>query len=148
MGILKRPSAVTQASLRYPPQETVMAFLNLHSCASIKLVSQVLMIKSSFTTGIAFRLARRASVSHTLSHPRSYAKGQTTTEIVETIKELYDVDISSSLVSRVADNILDHITAWHNRPLSSVYPIVYLDYIVVYVKIRRSSTKPFIPLMR
>ena len=60
-----------------------------------------------------------------------YAKGQTTTEIVESIKELYDVDISSSLVSRVTDNILDDITAWQNRPLSSVYPIVYLDCIVV-----------------
>ena len=63
-----------------------------------------------------------------------YAKGQTTTEIVETIKELYDVDISSSLVSRVTDNILDDITAWQNRPLSSVYPIVYLDCIVVKVR--------------
>ena len=63
-----------------------------------------------------------------------YAKGQTTTEIVETIKELYDVDISSSLVSRVTDNILEDITAWQNRPLSSVYPIVYLDCIVVKVR--------------
>ncbi|MBX4421216.1 transposase, partial [Mycobacterium tuberculosis] len=51
-----------------------------------------------------------------------YAKGQTTTEIVETIKDIYDVDTSSSLVSRVTDNILDDITAWQNRPLSSVYP--------------------------
>nr|WP_276509895.1 transposase [Psychrobacter cibarius] len=63
-----------------------------------------------------------------------YAKGQTTAEIVETIKELYDVDISSSLVSRVTDNILEDITAWQNRPLSSVYPIVYLDCIVVKVR--------------
>ena len=63
-----------------------------------------------------------------------YAKGQTTTEIVETIKDIYDVDISSSLVSRVTDNILDDITAWQNRPLSSVYPIVYLDCIVVKVR--------------
>src|SRR5699024_1075174 len=131
MGTLKRPSAVTRAILRYPPQETVMVTLNLHSCASIKVVSQVSMIKSYFTTGIALRLALRASVSQTLADPRSYAKGQTTTEIVESIKELYDVDISSSLVSRVTDNILDDITAWQNRPLSSVYPIVYLDCIVV-----------------
>ena len=63
-----------------------------------------------------------------------YAKGQTTTEIVETIKDIYDVDISSSLVSRVTDNILEDITAWQNRPLSSVYPIVYLDCIVVKVR--------------
>lgn len=63
-----------------------------------------------------------------------YAKGQTTTEIVESIKDIYDVDISSSLVSRVTDNIIDDITAWQNRPLSSVYPIVYLDCIVVKVR--------------
>jgi transposase-like protein len=92
------------------------------------------MTKSYFTTGIALRLALRASVSQTLADPRSYAKGQTTTEIVETIKDIYDVDISSSLVSRVTDNILDDITAWQNRPLSSVYPIVYLDCIVVKVR--------------
>ncbi|MGP5458784.1 IS256 family transposase [Psychrobacter celer] len=63
-----------------------------------------------------------------------YAKGQTTTEIVESIKDIYDVDISSSLVSRVTDNILDDITAWQNRPLSSLYPIVYLDCIVVKIR--------------
>ena len=81
------------------------------------------MIKSYFTTGLALRLALRAR-----------RKGQTTTEIVESIKELYDVDISSSLVSRVTDNILEDITAWQNRPLSSVYPIVYLDCIVIKVR--------------
>src|SRR5690606_3787369 len=87
---LKRPSAVTQAILRSPPQETVMVTLNLHSCASIKPVLAALMTRSYFTTGIALRLALRASVSQTLADPRSYAKGQTTTEIVESIKELYD----------------------------------------------------------
>ena len=92
------------------------------------------MIKSYSTTGIALRLTLRATVSRTLSSPRSYAKGQTTTEIVETIKELYDVDISSSLVSRVTDNILEDITAWQNRPLNSIYPIVYLHCIVVKVR--------------
>ena len=55
-------------------------------------------------------------------------------KIVETIKELYNVDISSSLISRVTDNILDDITAWQNRPLISIYPIVYLDCIVVKVR--------------
>ena len=55
------------------------------------------MIKSYFTTGIALRLALWASVSQTLADPRSYAKGQTTTEIVETIKDIYDVDIFKQL---------------------------------------------------
>lgn len=63
-----------------------------------------------------------------------YAKGQTTAEIVDTIKDIYDVDISDTLVSKVTDNILDDITAWQNRPLASLYPIVYLDCIVVKVR--------------
>jgi len=48
-----------------------------------------------------------------------YAKGQTTTDIVDTITDIYDVDISISLVSRVTDNVLEDedITAWHNRLL-------------------------------
>ncbi len=64
----------------------------------------------------------------------SYAKGQTTTEIVENIKDIYDVDISTSLVSTVTDNIIDDITAWQNRSLSSLYPIVDLDCIVVKIR--------------
>lgn len=79
-------------------------------------------------------LALRATVPRTLASPRSYAKGQTTTQIFETIKELYNVDISNSLVSRVTDNILEDITAWQNRPLNSIYPIVYLDCIVIKVR--------------
>ena len=131
---LKRQYAVTQAILRYPPPETVKGALILHWLANTKPVSLGSMIKSYFTTGIALRLALRASVSQTLADPRSYAKGQTTTEIVESIKDIYEVDISTSLVSRVTDNILDDITAWQNRPLSSLYPIVYLDCIVVKVR--------------
>lgn len=84
---------MTQAILRYPPQETVVAALSLYSSVSIKLASLALMIKSYSTTATAFRLALRASVSQTLADPRSYAKGQTTNEIVETIKDTYDVDI-------------------------------------------------------
>lgn len=106
----------------------------LYWLANTKPVLPGSMIKSYFTTGLALRLALRASVSQTLADPRSYAKGQTTTEIVESIKDIYDVDISTSLVSRVTDNIIDDITAWQNRPLSSLYPIVYLDCIVVKIR--------------
>ena len=130
----KRQYAATQAILRYPPPETVKEALILYWLANTKPVSPGSMIKSYFTTGLALRLALRASVSQTLADPRSYAKGQTTTEIVESIKDIYDVDISTSLVSRVTDNIIDDITAWQNRPLSSLYPIVYLDCIVVKIR--------------
>ena len=130
----KRQSAATQAILRYPPPETVKEALILYWLANTKPVLPGSMIKSYFTTGLALRLALRASVSQTLADPRSYAKGQTTTEIVESIKDIYDVNISTSLVSRVTDNIIDDITAWQNRPLSSLYPIVYLDCIVVKIR--------------
>ncbi len=125
---------MTQVRLKYPPPGIVKEALSLYWLANIKPVSLGSMIKSYFTTGIALRLALRASVSQTLADPRSYAKGQTTTEIVESIKDIYDVDISTSLVSRVTDNIIDDITAWQNRPLSSLYPIVYLDCIVVKIR--------------
>ncbi len=131
---LKRQYTVTQVRLKYPPPGIVKEALSLYWLANIKPVSLGSMIKSYFTTGIALRLALRASVSQTLADPRSYAKGQTTTEIVESIKDIYDVDISTSLVSRVTDNIIDDITAWQNRPLSSLYPIVYLDCIVVKIR--------------
>lgn len=62
-----------------------------------------------------------------------YAKGQTTRDIVETLKDLYDVDVSHTFISKVTDSILDDVSEWQNRPLDNVYPIVYLDCIVVKV---------------
>ena len=41
-----------------------------------------------------------------------YAKGQSIAEIVETINDLYEVDISDTLVPTVTDNLIDDITAW------------------------------------
>lgn len=66
-----------------------------------------------------------------------YAKGQSTAEIADTIREIYGVDVSDSVISRVTDTILPDIIAWQNRPLDAVYPIVYLDCIVV--KIRQDN---------
>ncbi|EQA05624.1 transposase, Mutator family protein, partial [Glaesserella parasuis 12939] len=51
--------------------------------------------------------------------------------IVEMFKELYDADVSTSLISRVTDAVKERVMAWQNRPLDAVYPIVYLDCIVV-----------------
>ncbi|EQA12268.1 transposase, Mutator family protein [Glaesserella parasuis SW140] len=60
-----------------------------------------------------------------------YAKGLSNQEIVEMFKELYDADVSTSLISRVTDAVKERVMAWQNRPLDAVYPIVYLDCIVV-----------------
>lgn len=66
-----------------------------------------------------------------------YAKGMTTREIVATFKEMYDADVSASLISKVTDAVLEQVVEWQSRPLDEVYPIVYLDCIVV--KIRQDN---------
>lgn len=63
-----------------------------------------------------------------------YAKGMSTREIGSMIKELYDVDISPSLISQVTDRVLDEVVQWQSRPLDALYPIVYLDCIVLKIK--------------
>lgn len=63
-----------------------------------------------------------------------YAKGMTTREIATAFKELYDVDVSPALVSKVTDAVMEQVTEWQNRPLDAVYPIVYLDCIVLKVR--------------
>ena len=66
-----------------------------------------------------------------------YAKGMTTREIAAAFKELYDADVSPALVSKVTDAVMEQVTEWQNRPLDAVYPIVYLDCIVL--KVRQDS---------
>ena len=63
-----------------------------------------------------------------------YAKGMSTREIVATFKEMYDADVSASLISKVTDAVIDQVIEWQSRPLDSVYPIVYLDCIVVKIR--------------
>jgi len=63
-----------------------------------------------------------------------YAKGMTTREISATFKEMYDADVSATLVSRVTDAVIDKVTEWQARPLDTVYPIVYLDCIVIKIR--------------
>lgn len=49
-------------------------------------------------------------------------------------KQLYEVEVSESLISRVLDEVLDEANAWQNRPLEPIYPIVFFDCIVVKVR--------------
>lgn len=63
-----------------------------------------------------------------------YAKGMTTREIVSTFKEMYDADVSPTLISKVTDAVKEQVTEWQNRQLDALYPIVYMDCIVVKVR--------------
>jgi len=63
-----------------------------------------------------------------------YAKGMSTTDIQQQLFEFYDTKISTSFISDVTEAIIDDVKAWQNRPLESVYPIVFFDCIVVKVR--------------
>lgn len=63
-----------------------------------------------------------------------YAKGMTTRQIVEAFQEMYGAEVSSTLVSKVTDAVIDQMAEWQSRPLDPLYPIVYLDCIVVKVR--------------
>ena len=66
-----------------------------------------------------------------------YAKGMSNSDIEEQISELYDINVSTSTISRITDNITNDIVAWQNRPLEPVYLIVWMDGIVF--KVRENS---------
>jgi putative transposase len=63
-----------------------------------------------------------------------YAKGMTTRDIQEVVKELYNVDVSPTLISEITADLDAQVTAWRTRQLDPVWPIVYLDGIVVHVR--------------
>ena len=67
-----------------------------------------------------------------------YAKGMTTRDIVATFKEMYDADVSPTLISKVTDAVIEQVKEWQSRPLDALYPFVYLDCIVV--KVRQDNT--------
>jgi transposase-like protein len=63
-----------------------------------------------------------------------YAKGLTTRDIESALADLYGVMISHTLIAQVTDAVLEEARAWQNRPLEAIYPIVWLDGIVVKVQ--------------
>ena len=56
-----------------------------------------------------------------------YVKGMTTRQISETIEDIYGFEVSEGMVSDITDKLLPQIEEWQNRPLASVYPIVFID---------------------
>ena len=63
-----------------------------------------------------------------------YAKGMTTRDIVAAFKEMYGAEVSHTLISKVTDSVIEQVHAWQNRPLDDIYPIIYLDCIVIKVR--------------
>ena len=63
-----------------------------------------------------------------------YAKGMSTRDIHEQIKELYGVEVSAELVSKITERIVPEIKEWQNRPLEKVYPFIFMD--AIHYKVR------------
>jgi putative transposase len=63
-----------------------------------------------------------------------YAKGMSTRDIVAAFEEMYGAEISSGLISQVTNAVIEEVIEWQNRPLDAVYPIVYLDCIVLKIR--------------
>lgn len=63
-----------------------------------------------------------------------YAKGMTTRDIQEIVRELYGVEVSATLVSEITADLDAEVTNWRTRQLAAVWPIVYFDGIVVHVR--------------
>jgi putative transposase len=60
-----------------------------------------------------------------------YARGMSVRDIQSCLLEMYQIDVSEGLISQATEGIMEEVTAWQNRPLDNIYPIVFLDCIVV-----------------
>lgn len=60
-----------------------------------------------------------------------YARGMTVREIQGHLEEMYQVEVSPTLISNVTEAVMEEVRVWQGRPLEKVYPIVYLDALVV-----------------
>jgi len=66
-----------------------------------------------------------------------YAKGMSTRDIESHMRDIYGIDVSPTMVSKVTDKILPVVTEWQSRPLERIYPIIYLD--AIHFKVRKEN---------
>ncbi|MFD8695500.1 IS256 family transposase [Kitasatospora purpeofusca] len=66
-----------------------------------------------------------------------YARGMSVRDIRSHLAQIYGVEVSADLISKVTDAVVDELVSWQNRPLDAVWPIIYID--ALWVKIRSGS---------
>ncbi len=71
-----------------------------------------------------------------------YARGMTVRDIRAHLREMYDVEVSPDLISRVTDGVLEELQEWQSRPLDQVYPVVFIDALMVKVRDGVVSNRP------
>ncbi|MFV8047896.1 MULTISPECIES: IS256 family transposase [Mycobacteriaceae] len=70
------------------------------------------------------------------------AKGLTTGEIAAHFDDVYGATVSKDTISKITDKVIEEMTEWCNRPLESVYPVVFIDAIFVKVRDGQVSNRP------
>lgn len=63
-----------------------------------------------------------------------FAKGMTTRDIADTMHELNEVEVSHDLISQVTESVQSEVVAWQSRPMEEVYPILFMDGLVVSIR--------------
>jgi len=63
-----------------------------------------------------------------------YARGMTTRDIRAHLREMYDVEVSADLVSRVTDAVAEELAEWQSRPLDAIYPVVFIDALMIKIR--------------
>jgi len=63
-----------------------------------------------------------------------YARGMTTRDIRAHLREIYGVEVSPDLISRVTDAVVDELAEWQSRPLDQVYPVIFIDALMVKIR--------------
>ena len=66
-----------------------------------------------------------------------YAKGMSTRDIATQINDMYGMDAFPTLISNITDKVIPMVKEWQNRPLESVYPIIFMD--AVHFKVRKDN---------
>ena len=107
---------------------------NLFALNTGKLTLKRHAIENAASGRNQLKRIKRASRQWTIKPCRLYAKGLATREIVDTFKEMYDADISPTLISRVTNAVIEQLIEQQARPLVTVYPIVDLDRLVVKIR--------------
>ena len=71
-----------------------------------------------------------------------YAKGLTTGEIQQHLHEMYGTEVSRETISKITDKIVEEMSAWQNRPLDALYPVLVIDCLVVKVRGSQVANRP------
>jgi len=66
-----------------------------------------------------------------------YARGMSTRDIHDQLQELYGIELSAEMVSKITDKILPQVKEWQSRPLAPIYPFIFMD--CIHYKVREDG---------